>query len=200
MRKIIVSATLAATVALIALAPPALAEATGRIAGTIDVAVAKHKANAVVYVKAGDKGPKTTKNARMDQTGLLFVPRVLPIQQGWTVDFTNSDPVGHNVFTLDGEKYDLGTWPKGEKRSFTFQKLGAYRQLCKVHDDMIGYVVVLDTARFAMSDKAGAFALEGLPPGDYTLGVWHEKLAAADVPVKVTAGGTATVSIPLAAR
>lgn len=177
--------------------PEAAAQATGRIAGTIDVAVAKHKANAVVFVKGGDKGAKVAKTVTMDQNGLVFLPRVMPIQQGWTVDFTNSDPVGHNVFTMDGEKYDLGTWPKGQKRSYTFQKTGVYRQLCKVHDDMIAYVVVLDTARFAVSDKNGVFAIEGLPAGNYTLGVWHEKLAAQDVIVAVTAGGTANVAIPL---
>lgn len=192
--------TAAGLVGLVAAIPEAAAEATGRIAGTIEVAVAKHKANAVVYVKGGDKGGKAAKSVKMDQNGLVFVPRVMPIQQGWTVDFTNSDPVGHNVFTMDGEKYDLGTWPKGEKRSYTFQKTGVYRQLCRVHDDMIAYVVVLDTARFGVSDKNGAFALEGLPAGDYTLGVWHEKLGAQDVNVSVAAGGTSTVSIPLQAK
>ncbi|MFZ5475911.1 MAG: carboxypeptidase regulatory-like domain-containing protein [Myxococcota bacterium] len=194
MRKLLVAAALA-----LASLPASAGEATGKVVGTVDVAVAKHKANTVVYVKAGDKGPATKKTATMDQNGLVFVPRVLPVQVGWTVDFTNSDPVGHNVFTMDGEKYDLGTWPKGEKRSYTFQKAGAYRQLCKVHDDMIATVLVLDTARFAVSDKEGRFALD-LPPGQYTLGVWHEKLGAADVPVTVVAGQSATVTIPLVSK
>ncbi|MFZ5479556.1 MAG: carboxypeptidase regulatory-like domain-containing protein [Myxococcota bacterium] len=190
---------LALALALLAL-PAHAAEATGEVVGTIDVAVAKHKANAIVYVKAGDKGTKSVKTVGMDQAGMMFVPRVMPIQSGWTVDFTNSDPVGHNVFTMDGEKYDLGTWPKGQKRSYTFSKQGVYRQLCKVHDDMIAFIVVLDTNRFAVSDKAGAFSLDGLPPGQYTLGVWHEKLGAQDVTVDVTAGQTASVTIPLVSK
>ncbi len=179
---------------------PALAGDTGRVAGTVTAAAAKNLPNAIIYVKAGDKGGTTAKTVKMDQNGLIFVPRVMPIQQGWTVQFTNSDPVGHSVFTMDGEKYDLGTWPSGESRSYTFQKTGMYRQLCKVHDDMIAYIVVLDTARFGLTDSKGAFAIEGLPAGDYTLGVWSEKLAAPDVSLHVTAGGTSTATFPLGAK
>lgn len=175
----------------------ALAADTGRVAGSVTAAVPKNLPNAVVYVKTGDKGAQTPHTVQMDQKGLVFVPRVLPIQVGWTVDFVNSDPVGHSVFTMDGERYDLGTWPKGEKKSYTFKNIGVYRQLCKVHDDMIAYIVVLDTAHFGLTDSKGAFAIEGLPPGDYTLGVWSEKLGASDVPVHVTAGQTASVTIPL---
>ena len=65
---------------------------------------------------------------------------------------------------------------------------------------MLGYIVGLDTARFAISDKDGHFTLAGLPAGTYTLGVWHEKLAAADLVVTVTAGKNATVTVPLAAK
>lgn len=180
--------------------PPVLAESTGGVTGTVTAEASKNKVNTVVYVKVGDKGPATTKTVGMDQTGLMFSPHVLPIQLGWTVDFTNSDPVGHNVFTMDGEKYDLGTWPQGEKRSYVFTKAGTYRQLCRVHDDMLAYVLVLDTARFAVSDKDGNFMLAGLPPGTYTLGVWHEKLKAADLVVTVAAGQNAAATIPLVAK
>ena len=65
---------------------------------------------------------------------------------------------------------------------------------------MIAYIVVLDTARFGMSDKAGAFAVEGLPAGDYTLAVWNEKLGSPDIPVHVDAGKTTTVSVALGAK
>ncbi|MFZ4579786.1 MAG: plastocyanin/azurin family copper-binding protein [Myxococcota bacterium] len=181
----------------IVLTAPAFA-ATGDIAGTIAIGVPKHKVNTIVYVKSGPaKGPTTPKTVTMDQRGMVFLPRVLPIQKGWTVEFVNSDPVGHNVFTLDGEKYDLGTWPKGQSKKYTFTKSGTYRQLCRVHDDMIGFIVVLDTQQFALSDKAGEFKLSGLPTGTYTLGVWHEKLHAADVTVEVKAGEAAKVEIPL---
>lgn len=177
--------------------------APGAVSGTVAAPVAKHRAGAVIFVK---KGPKPTaaqaaaQTAKMDQKGLVFLPRVLPIAKGWTVEFANSDPVAHSVFTLDGEKYDLGTWPKGEVRKYTFTKPGVYRQLCKVHDDMLAFVVVLETPWFAVSDKAGAFTLRGLPPGSYTLGVWHEKLASADLQVEVTAAGVAGLAVNLGAK
>lgn len=173
---------------------------TGSVSGSVTAAAPKNLPNTLIFVKTGDKGGKAPKTAKMDQSGLIFVPRVLPIAAGSTVQFSNSDAVGHSVFTLDGEKYDLGTWKKGEIRSYTFTKTGVYRQLCKVHDDMIAYIVVLDTDHYALTDTKGAFKLEGLPPGDYTLGVWSEKLGSPDIPVHVTAGQAATVTIPLGAK
>lgn len=176
--------------------PPPAAAATGDITGTVNAEVAKHKANTVVFVKNAGQGTATGK-VTMDQKGLVFNPRVLPIQKGTTVEFLNSDSVGHNVFTPDNEKYDLGTWPQGQVRSFQFVNAGVYRQLCRVHDDMIAFIVVVDSKFFAKSDKAGAFKIPALPPGKYTLGVWHEKLAAADVEVEVTAGKATDVTIQL---
>lgn len=189
--------------ALAQAAPVAAAATPGAISGAVVAPVAKHRAGAVIYVKQGPK-PSAAQAApqpgKMDQKGLVFTPRVLPVAKGATVEFHNSDPVAHSVFTLDGEKYDLGTWPKGEVRKYTFAKPGVYRQLCKVHDDMLAYIVVVDTPWFAVSDKAGQFSLRGLPPGKYTLGVWHEKLGAADVQVELSAAGVAGLQVPLQAK
>ena len=181
------------------LAMPAAAD-PGSVLGTVAAPITKHRQNAIIYVKAGPPAPAVQKTVRLDQKGLVFTPRVLPIQRGWTVEFLNSDPVAHNVYTLDGEKYDLGTWPQGQTRKYAFQKAGVYRQLCKVHDDMIAFVVVLETPWFAVSDKEGKFSLSSLPPGNYTLAVWHEKLAAPDVAVTVAAGQATTVDVALRAR
>ena len=83
------------------LAFPALADS---ISGSIQAPVPKFRANAVIFVKQGPPAPVAKKTVTMDQKGLVFVPRVLPIQKDWTVEFLNSDPVAHNVFTVDGEK------------------------------------------------------------------------------------------------
>jgi plastocyanin len=201
---VFVALTASPQLALAQAAPSAALAATpGAISGSVLAPVAKHRAGAVIYVKQRPKpsaAQAAPQVAKMDQKGMVFTPRVLPIAKGWTVEFANSDPVAHSVFTLDGEKYDLGTWPKGEVRKYTFAKTGVYRQLCKVHDDMLAFIVVLDTPWFAVSDKTGQFSLRGLPAGKYTLGVWHEKLGAADVQVELSAAGVAGLQLPLAAK
>lgn len=175
---------------------PSSAATTGDLVGNVTAAVAKNRANTVVYVKNAGLG--TSKGtARMDQKGLVFNPRVLPIQKGTTVEFLNSDAVAHNVFTPDGDKYDLGTWPQGQVKKYQFNKAGVFRQLCHVHDDMIAYIVVLDTSLFALSDKAGDFKIPALAPGKYTLAVWNEKLGAKDVDVEIKAGKPTNVTITL---
>jgi len=122
---------------------------------------------------------------------------VLPIQKGTTVEFGNFDGVPHNVFTPDGDKYDLGNFAKGEVRTKKFETAGLFRQLCHLHSEMISYVVVVDTSYFAISDKAGTFKIPSMPPGTYKLGVWHEKLGAKDATVKVESGKPASVDIKL---
>ena len=185
---------------LLSLAPPASAAETGTLSATVTAPIAKHRAGAVVFVKAGPAAAVAAKTVQLDQKGMVFLPRILPIAKGWTIEFLNSDPVAHNVYTIDGEKYDLGTWPQGQKKKYTFTRSGVYRQLCKVHDDMIAYVVVLDTPWFAVSDKEGKLSLSGLAPGAYTFGVWHEKLGAVDFAVQIAAGAPATAAIALRAK
>lgn len=177
-------------------AAPADPPPAGEITGTVSASVAKNRANTVVFIKNAGLGTSNA-TALMDQVGMIFSPRVLPVQKGTTVKFKNSDPTGHNVFTPDNEKYDLGTWPTGEVREHTFAKPGVYRQLCRVHDDMIAFIVVLDTKYFAVSDKSGRYKIGNLPPGKYTVGVWNEKLGAKDADIEVAAGKPATLDITL---
>jgi len=172
------------------------AEPPGEIVGTISAPTEKQRENTVVWVKNAGAGTASV-TVPMEQRGLVFVPRVLPIQKGTTVEFSNFDTVSHNVFTPDGDKYDLGTWAKGEIRTKKFETSGVFRQLCHLHSEMAAFVVVVDTKYFAKSDKKGAFKIPSLPPGSYTLGIWHEKLGAKDVTVKVEAGKPTTIDIKL---
>ena len=115
-------------------------------------------------------------NLNIDQKAKEFVPHVLPVQVGSTVDFYNSDQMEHTVLSPDNEGYDLGKWPHGEKRSYTFKQTGVYAQLCKLHPEMSAFIVVVKTPYFAMTDKEGKFAIRDVPPGSYKLKVWGERL------------------------
>jgi hypothetical protein len=110
---------------------------------------------------------------------MAFVPKVAVVLQGTTVDFLNSDSVAHNVYwpSVGGNKklaHNLGTWPKGEKKPFQFNDLGAASLLCNVHPEMSGTVVVVPTPYFAVTDRDGAFEIKNVPAGTYTLKTWSE--------------------------
>lgn len=150
-------------------------------AGTIRGQVSGVAGESVVYVDTiqGKTFPAPTQQPVMDQKGLMFQPHIVVVQQGTTVDFLNSDSVAHNVFwiSVSGNKklgHNLGTWPKGEKRSFKFDNPGAVPLLCNVHPEMAGYIVVSPTPYFAETDKSGEYKIENVPDGSYTVIAWHE--------------------------
>jgi plastocyanin len=147
------------------------------IKGVVEGGKKIRKSPVVVYL-SGTQGEykKPAANPTMDQRNMSFIPHVLPIQTGTTVDFLNNDEVKHNVFSPDHEKYNLGTWPQGTVKEYTFTKQGVYTQLCNVHPEMEAFIVALDTPYFALTDKDGNFEIKDVPPGDYTMKVWHEKL------------------------
>ena len=173
------------------------------ITGTVKVTGLATSADVVVYIQeAPGTFPPPGKPVAMDQLKMQFIPRVLPVVAGTTVKFLNSDPTPHNVFSPDNEKYNLGTWPKGQSRDYAFTKCAktpcVYTQLCRVHPEMEGYVVVLQNPYFAVTDKEGRYEIGNVPPGSYTLAVWHTRAKAQPKPVTVDASKPATVDFALA--
>jgi plastocyanin len=167
----------------------------GDIKGKITVKGLKSAENIAVYVDAipGKAFPAPTPHVVLDQKGMSFAPHVVVILKDTTVDFMNSDAVGHNVYwpSVGGDKklaHNLGTWPQGQKKSFTFSDLGAIALLCNVHPEMSGYLVVAPTPYFAVSDKAGQFVIKDVPPGHYTLKTWSEEGKPTTQPIDVAAG------------
>lgn len=111
--------------------------------------------------------------------GKAFVPHVLVITRGTTVRFPNTDPILHNVFSVSsGNRFDLGFYPQGPGKSWTFQQPGVVRVFCNVHHSMVGYILVLATRHFTSPDPRGAFTLSDLPQGEGTLTVWHPRTEA----------------------
>ena len=162
-------------------------------AGTISGQVSGVAGQSVVYVDtiSGKTFPAPTQHPVIDQKGLVFQPRVTAVQVGTTVDFLNSDSVAHNVFwtSIGGNKklnHNLGTWPKGERKSFKFDTPGAVPILCNVHPEMSAYLVVAPTPYFATSDQAGNYKIENIPDGSYTVTAWHEGAKNQSKPVSVS--------------
>jgi len=175
---------IASLVALIAV--PLLA---GDIHGKVTAHGVRNSAAAVVYVEkiAGKTFPPPAAHAKIDQKNMKFTPVVLPILVGTTVDFLNSDAVLHNVFSPDGcaDKFNLGTWPQGQIKSFTFKKECFAALLCKVHPEMEGFVAALPTPYYAVTSADGSYHIKDVPDGTYTVKVWHPKLKAASKSVAV---------------
>jgi plastocyanin len=129
--------------------------------------------------------------ARMDQRNEQFMPRVLAVTVGTTVDFPNSDKTFHNVFSLSPvRRFNLGRFPPGRTGSVRFERPGIVPIFCDIHSHMSAYVLVFNHPFFALSDDAGRYEIAGVPPGAYTLKVWSELGTASARRVTVTEGGT----------
>ncbi len=177
-----------------------LAADTGAINGRVSCARVKHSGDTIVYIEKVN-GPfiPPEQHAVMDQQNLVFVPHVLPILVGTSVDFPNSDMVRHNVFSPPGSSnpFNLGTYDVGVTKTVTFPKVGEVPLLCNVHAEMSAFIVVLENPYFAITDKTGAYTIENVPPGKYTLTTWHEKLKPQSQEVTTVVGKTVETNFAL---
>ena len=158
-------------------------------------------ANAFVKLEgAFPQTPVPTEPVVVDQRGCVYGPRVVGVRVGQVLQVRNSDDVLHNVFCPDKctNKMNLGTWPKGKTKSFTYTTPCASTVLCNVHPEMQAYVVVVETPWFTVSAKDGSYAIKDVPAGTYTLKIWHEKLKGAPVSVTVPATGSVKQDFALA--
>ena len=176
--------TIAALITIVA-----LPLAAGDIHGKVACKGVRDSADAVVYVsRIADKtfAPPAA-HVKVDQKNMKFTPRVVPVLIGTTVDFLNSDAALHNVFSPDAcaEKFNLGTWPKGQSRSYTFKNECSAALLCNVHPEMEGFVLALPTPYFAVTAADGSYVIAGVPDGSYTVKVWHPRLKKAEQAVTV---------------
>jgi len=113
--------------------------------------------------------------ATMDQRNETFVPHVLAITVGTTVDFPNSDNTYHNVFSLRGPRpFDLGRYAAGHSKSVRFDRPGIVRVFCEIHSHMSAFVLVFNHRYFAVTSADGRYQITRVPPGRYTLVAWNE--------------------------
>jgi plastocyanin len=139
---------------------------------------APDRRRSVVYLETAPQGAfeeAETTHLVLDQRNQTFRPYVLAVMMGTTVDFLNSDSTYHNVFSLSKTKrFDLGRYPRGERRSVLFDRPGVVRVFCEIHSHMSAFVLVFAHRFFAMTDAEGRYRIDGIPPGTYTVVVWND--------------------------
>jgi plastocyanin len=174
-------------------------ENTGSITGKVEVFRARRSADVVVYLAdvPGTFDPPANR-PRIDQNNLMFIPHVLPVVVGTTVDFANSDSVKHNIFSPSKtKKINLGSYGQDIVKQVTFDKEGEVVLLCNVHTEMSAFIVILPNPYFAKTGNDGSFTITNIPPGQYTLKTWHEKNRPYRQKVTVEAGNTTEINIKL---
>jgi plastocyanin len=155
--------------------------------------------NVIVFLKdaphRADPAPMHVTIAQKDEA---FVPRVVAITRGSTIDFPNSDPFFHNVFSLSrGANFDLGRYPRGESRSRRFPNAGLVKVYCHIHSHMTASIMVFDHPYFRIPASDGAFTLDDVPAGTYQISAWHERIGESLDTIRVDAGRTARVEFAL---
>jgi len=159
-------------------------------------------AGVVVWLEAEDHkpAPAAPHAVRMVQQRKQFIPHLLAIPVGATVEFPNLDPIFHSAFSnIDGQPFDIGLYPPGTTRRVLFHRPGIVRIFCNIHQSMSAVIVVAPTPWIAVSDRKGAFSIDGIEPGRYVLHFFHERatqqtLDALTRKIDVSAG---TVALPL---
>ncbi len=155
-------------------------------------------ANAVVIVK-GAKGDMKPADVTFDQKGCDYVPHVLAFEAGSTVKIVNSDGILHNIHTYS-EKNPSFNMAQPKFKKVIEQKIEqpeVIKVTCDAHGWMQGWWVATDTPYFAVTDDKGNYSIADVPPGDYTVEVWQEKLGTDDQKVCVKDGATATTNFSL---
>ena len=168
--------------------------ATGLVAsaGTLSGNVKAGAGPTVVYLETLVKQsfPPPTAAYKVDQKGMKFIPDMLVVPQGATVEFLNNDNDAHNVswVAVGGDHRlarNLGTYPRGQTASWKFDHPGAIHIVCNRHSDMLATIIVTPTPYFAQPDQIlGDYFIQNVPDGQYKLTVWHNgKTTTKDVTV-----------------
>ena len=186
-------------VALLVSAGPAWA---GSVKGTVSVTEkggrkASDLSETVVYVDGAKARPQPTKVV-VTMKAKAFLPHVVVVPVGGTVEFPNEDPIFHNVFSVSGEnRFDLELYKRPKSGSWTFQHPGVVRVYCNIHPQMSAIVVVRDNPYFTKANTDGSFSIDDVPAGNYVLRAWHERGGEGSVDIVVPAEGQVGAQLAL---
>lgn len=186
--------TVSPAIVLLTLGSLASSSWAGDVKGKIAAQGIRTPEGIAVYLEVpGKTFPPPAAHVFVDQAHLAFAPHAVVVLQGTTVEFKNEDTVGHNVYwpAINHNRklaHNMGTWPQGLSKPFTFNDLGDVPLLCNVHPEMSGYIYVVPTPYFALTDKEGSFTIKNVPPGQYTLKTESEAAKPAAQAVNVGSG------------
>jgi len=157
--------------------------------------------NVVVFVELSDAVASPPRQVVIRQNQEEFVPHLVAVTTGSTVEFPNDDLIFHNVFSLSrAATFDLGRYPRDETRAETFAQPGIVKVFCHLHSHMSAIVRVFDHPYFVIPDRDGRFSIPGVPAGTHRVTAWHERVGNVTEDVTLRAGGTVDLafSLPLA--
>jgi plastocyanin len=158
----------------------------------------------VVYLETAPRAAfeqREDVRVKLDQRNEAFVPHVLAIVAGTTVDFPNNDKTYHNVFSLSPTKpFDLGRYAVGHSKSVRFDRPGIVRVFCDIHSHMSAFILVFAHRHFTVTDEEGRYRLENVPPGTYTVVAWNESAASESRRVVVGESGDVEANFLLGRR
>jgi plastocyanin len=171
-----------------------------------DLVLSPQKAirNAVVWLEnppANAAWPARVEKVEMDQKGCVYIPRIVVVPAGGTVNFLNSDRLLHNIHATPSLNVSFNrTQPKNRTIPITFAKPEIVRIVCDLHPWMAAWVVVAAHPFYAITGADGQFAFDNLPPGQYRLQIWHERLGTASAQVTVGDQQPARVTVEMNSR
>ena len=168
----------------------------GIVKGMITIG-GKPTADAVVSIEGLSKDQIKTQMSRtqpkkrtIDQRNVKFIPTVVAIVAGETVDFPNNDKAWHNVYSKGGANdFDLGLYASGKTRSKKFDNPGVSRILCNAHPSMEAFVVVKDHPFFSTTDSRGNYEIKNVPLGKVRVEIWHPNLDVRSDTVEIVRDG-----------
>jgi plastocyanin len=155
------------------------------LTNSLDPAVHRHKdySGVVLWLEPVERGVgPSPKTVRMLQQDKHFMPHVVAIPVGGTVDFPNLDPFYHNAFAnFSGQAFDTGLYAPGTSQSVTFKHPGIVRVFCNIHSTMSAIIAVVPTSYYVVTPESGKFAFAEVPPGDYQFHIFHERAQPANL-------------------
>ena len=172
----------------------------GRIVGIQTDRETSELDNVIVFVNATTRVDSVPQRVSIRQTNEEFVPHVVAVTAGSTVEFHNDDLIFHNVFSLSRvATFDLGRYPRNASKARTFTKPGVVKVFCHLHSHMSAIVRVFPHPYFAVPDRNGRFTIPDVPVGRVEITAWHERAGEVTRSASVEDGSAAelTFSLPL---